>query len=125
MTKLNHNMQNSSIVCVIFDHSLHFSTIAYINLDYSLQFSYGVYSSQPSHANLDTLLSSLACHTHLQGKKIIIFEYIGDDRRVHHVQFSWLHMIPKLCFYLSSIISKGQKVRCMSPTAIPVIASLR
>ena len=47
-------MQNSSIVCVIFDHSLHFSTIAYINLDYSLQFSYGVYSSQPSHANLDT-----------------------------------------------------------------------
>ena len=56
-------MQNSSIVCVIFDHSLHFSTIAYINLDYSLQFSYGAYSSQPSHANLDTLLSSLACHT--------------------------------------------------------------
>ena len=56
-------MQNSSIVCVIFDHSLHFSTIAYINLDYSLHSSYGVYSSQPLHANLDTLLSSLACHT--------------------------------------------------------------
>ena len=61
-------MQNSSIVCVIFDHSLHFSTIAYINLDYSLQFSYGVYSSQPSHANLDTLLSSLACHTQVKLK---------------------------------------------------------
>ena len=25
-------------------------------------FSYGVYSSPTSHANLDTLLSSLACH---------------------------------------------------------------
>ena len=55
-------MQKSSIVCVIFDHSLHFSTIVYINLDYSLQFSYTVYSSQPLHAILDTLLSSLACH---------------------------------------------------------------
>ena len=49
--------------CLIFDHRLHFSTTACINLDYSLHFSHGVYSSQPSHANLDTLLSSLACHT--------------------------------------------------------------
>ena len=57
-------LNNSSIVCVIFDHSLYFLTIAYINLDYSLQFLYGVYSSQLSHANLDTLLSSLACHTY-------------------------------------------------------------
>ena len=61
--KLNYNFRNSITVFVIFGHSLRFSTTAYINLDYSLQFSYGVYSSQPSHANLDTLLSSLACHS--------------------------------------------------------------
>ena len=64
-------MQNSSIVCVIFDHSLHFSTIAYINLDYSLQFSYDVYSSQPSHANLYTLLSSLACHSYQVPRHVV------------------------------------------------------
>ena len=70
---LDHSAQNSTIIyetqsqyaklkhCMRYFRP-HFSTIAYINLDYGLQFSYDVYNSQPSHANLDTLLSSLACH---------------------------------------------------------------